>query len=383
MNFDLSEDQRALVHTVAAFAKKESPVTRLRRLRTDAVGFEPRVLQRMGEYGWLGVMFPEQYGGSGGSFVDAALVLEQLAATLTPEPVLPVLCAGTAILHAGSEAQRQRFLPPLCAGEALYTLAASEADSRYDAAAVVTRAIRRGDGYALHGEKRWVLFGHAAAGFVVSARLGDAADSAGGVSLFLVDAATPGVHVQPVQTIDGHKAAMVRFSDAVVPADRLLGEPGGGGAALEAALDVGAAACCAEGVGITQELLRMTVEYLKTREQFGVKIGSFQALQHRAVDMFIEAEVCRSTAMMASIKIAADSVVERQSAISAAKVQLAVGGRYISQQAIQLHGGIGITDEHDVGLYFKRMQVLNTLFGDEEHHVGRFATLPSFRDGVA
>lgn len=378
MNFELSEEQKALVGTVAAFARKESPVTRLRRLREDPVGFERATFRKMGEYGWLGVMFPEEIGGSGGSFVDAALVLEQLGATLVPEPVLPAFVAGAALQHAGSSEQQQRWLAPLIAGESLLALAFVEEQSRHAATHVTTRATRSGSGFRLRGEKRWVLAGHAADAFVVSARTAGGDRDADGVSLFVIDRDTPGVHVRPVNTMDGRKAAMLRFDDVEVGADRLLGPEGRGAAALEAALDVGAAACCAEGAGLTQAMLQMTVEYLKTREQFGVKIGSFQALQHRAVDMFVEAEICRSMAIMASLKVGDPDPVERQSAISAAKVQLAVGGRFISQQAIQLHGGIGITDEHDVGLYFKRMHVLNTIFGDEEHHLGRFSVLPSF-----
>jgi alkylation response protein AidB-like acyl-CoA dehydrogenase len=164
--------------------------------------------------------------------------------------------------------------------------------------------------------------------------------------------------------------------------DRRLGAEGAALAALEEAMDVGAAAACAEGLGIMRTVLAMTADYLRTREQFGVKIGTFQALQHRAVDMFVETELCKATSVLASVKVSDADEVERKSAISAAKVQLAVGGKFVTQQAIQLHGGIGVTDEHDVGLYFKRMHVLNTLFGDEEHHVARFASLPSFTAGL-
>jgi alkylation response protein AidB-like acyl-CoA dehydrogenase len=378
MNFELSEDQKALVSTVAAFARKESPVTRLRRLREDPIGFERQTWQKMGEYGWLGIMFPEEVGGSGGTFVDAALLLEQLGATLVPEPISSAFTAGSALFSVGSAEQHKRWLLPLLTGERVLALAFVEPQARYDACDVTTRAVRRGSSYVLSGEKSWVLAGHAADALIVSAHTAGEPRDRAGISLFVVDRDTPGLVCTTVKTMDGHKAAMVRLENVEVGADRLLGKEGESGAALQYALDVGAAACCAEGVGLTQALLRMTVEYLKTREQFAAKIGTFQALQHRAVDMFIEAEVCRSTAIMASIKLQAPDVTERQSAISAAKVQLAVSGRYISQQAIQLHGGIGITDEHDVGLYFKRMLILNTLFGDEEHHLARFSTLPSF-----
>jgi alkylation response protein AidB-like acyl-CoA dehydrogenase len=181
--------------------------------------------------------------------------------------------------------------------------------------------------------------------------------------------------VKPVDTMDGRRAAMVRLSRAEVGADRLLGPEGEAAGLVEDVLDVAAAAACAEGVGIAQAVLTMTCEYLKTREQFGVKIGTFQVLQHRAVEMFVETELLRSHAIEACLRIDEGEADERRRAVSAALVQLATGGRFVARQGIQLHGGIGCTDEHDVGLYFKRMQVLGALFGDEHHHLARFAAL--------
>ena len=262
-------------------------------------------------------------------------------------------------------------------GESVVTLAWAERGGRYDPARVATRAERRGDSYHLTGEKAWVLAGNAADQIVVSARTGGADGAADGVSLFVVDADTAGLSRQPLATMDGRRAAHVRL-DCTVPADRLLGAEGGGHAALSRALDIGAAAACAEGYGVMKTALQMTVDYLKTREQFGVKIGMFQALQHRAVDMFIESELARSMSIMASIKVSEDDAAERQRAISAAKVHLSQSGKYVAAQSIQLHGGIGVTDEHDIGLYFKRMQVLMSLWGDEEHHLARYSSLPGF-----
>jgi alkylation response protein AidB-like acyl-CoA dehydrogenase len=378
MNFDWTEDQRLLVETAAAFAKKESPVGRARALREDPIGFERAMWRKMGEFGWLGVAFPESAGGLGQTFVEAALILEQLGTTLVPEPLIPSLCAGTVLARAGSPAQQARFLLPMIEGRAVLALAFSEEESRFDPLGGSTHAEPAGDGrWRLDGRKRWVLAGHTADHIVV------AAQAPTGPTLFVLDHDTPGLGIQSVRTIDGRRAAMLTFDGAVVEADRLLGAPGGGAAALEEALDVGAAACCAEGVGIVRTVLAMTTDYLKTREQFGVKIGSFQSLQHRAVDMFVETELCRSMNLLAAIKIGDPDPVERKSAVSAAKVQLAVGGRLVTQQAIQLHGGIGITDEHDIGLYFKRMHALTTLFGDEEWHVTRFAALPTFEAGLA
>jgi len=383
MNFDLSDEQRLLVDSVATFVKKQSPIGRLRSLRADAVGWSRDVWRQMGEFGWLGVSLPEQAGGLGGSFVDAALILEQLGAALVPEPILPSLVAAAPVLRLGTAEQQARFLAPFAAGEQSLALAWAEAQGRHDVADVATRAHRSGSGFRLEGEKRFVQNGHAADFIVVSARTSGGARDREGVSAFVLDRDTPGLHVRPIKTMDGHHAALITLAGVEVSADRLLGAEGSARAALEEAMDVGAAGACAEGVGITRAVLAMTTEYLRTREQFGVKIGSFQALQHRAVDMFVETELCKSTAILAAIKVSDPDEVERKAAISAAKVQLSVGGRYVTAQGTQLHGGIGVTDEHDIGLYFKRMQALSALFGDEEHHVARFASLPSFTAGLA
>lgn len=382
MHFDLTEEQRLLVDTVASFAKKQSPLTRLRALREDATGWTREIWKQMGDLGLLGIALPESVGGAGGSFADAALILEQLAATLVPEPLLPSLVAAAPIAQLGSEEQQQRWLGPLAAGDASLALAWAEVQSRFDVTDVETHAEKHGDGYRITGEKRWVLNGHAADFLVVSARTSGHARDHEGVSLFVIDRDTPGVTVRSVKTMDGHHAAMVLLAGVEVSADRLLGHAGQARAALEHALDLGAAGACAEGAGIARAVLHMTTDYLRTRDQFGVKIGTFQALQHRAVDMFVETELCKSTAILAAIRASDPDEIERKTAISAAKVQLAVGGKYVTQQAIQLHGGIGVTDEHDVGLFFKRMHILNSLFGDEEHHVTRFSHLPTFTAGI-
>jgi alkylation response protein AidB-like acyl-CoA dehydrogenase len=381
MNFDLSPDQKMLVDTVASFVRKESPVTRLRVLRKDPVGYTREMWKQMGELGWLGIVFPESVGGYGGSFVDIALILEQLGTTLVPEPIVPsVVLAGGAIAAAGDDEQKRRWLEPMMAGDTTLALAYAERDSRFDVTRVGLRAEKDGDAYRLRGQKVFVLNGHAADALVVSARVTGGAADRDGLALFVVDRGAPGLQVTPIATMDGHHAANVTFDNAIVPADRRLG--GDAASVLEQVLDLGAAAACAEGVGVMRTALQMTVEYLRTREQFGVKIGTFQALQHRAVDMFVETELCKSMSILAAIKACDPDPIERKAAISAAKVQLAVGGRFVTQQATQLHGGIGVTDEHDIGLYFKRMHILNTLFGDEEFHLARFAALPSFTRGI-
>ena len=383
MNFDLTPDQKLLVETAASFVKKESPPARVRKLRDDPIGWSKPLWKRMGDMGWLGILFGEEVGGFGGTFVDAALLLEQFGTTLVPEPYVPsVILGGTAITRVGDAAQRERWLAPVVAGDATLALAWAEAAGRYDATRVGTRAERAGAGWRLRGRKELVLCGHAADAMVVTARTSGGEADREGISLFVIARGASGVGVRPVTTIDGHRAAIVTFDGAEIGGDALLGAEGGAAALLDELMDLGAAAACAEGAGLMRAALTMTLEYLRTREQFGVRIGSFQALQHRAVDMFVETELAKSTSILASIKVSDPDPFERASAISAAKVQLAIAGRFVTQQAIQLHGGIGVTDEHDIGLYFKRMHALNAMFGDEEFHLARFARLPSFTAGL-
>ncbi len=383
MDFDLSDDQKMLVDTVQSFVKKDSPVERFRKLRDTELGWDKEVWKQMGELGWLGVMFPESVGGLGMSFVETGLILEQLGTTLVPEPIIPFIVAGSVLLHAGNDGQQEQFLAPAVAGEQCLALATTEEQSRHNVCDVKTQAKKNGGDYQLSGNKRWVLDGHAADHIIVSARTSGGDRDRDGVSLFVVDPGMPGLEIQRVECMDGHKAALVNLDGVIVGKDRLLGDEGKAAAILEHAMDYGAAAACCEGSGNMQTVLMMTRNYLTERKQFGVAIGSFQALQHRAVDMFVETELAKSTAIMAMLKIEDPSTDERKRAISAAKIQLWEGGGFVTRQGIQLHGGIGVTDEHDVGLYFKRMHILNSLFGDERFHTTRFASLPSFVEHVA
>ncbi|MCA9645695.1 MAG: acyl-CoA dehydrogenase family protein [Polyangiaceae bacterium] len=376
MNFDLNDDQKLLVGTVADFCKKESTVERMRKLRETELGYAKETWAKMGELGWLSVLFPEEMGGLGGSFTDAALIIEQLGTTLVPEPyIASVVLAGLAIRHSVSDEEGAELLASLIDGSEVFALAYTEAQSRHDVTNVTTRAEKSGAGYKLTGKKRWVLAGHGADKLVVSARTSGETRDREGVSLFLVDANASGVKRTRVDMMDGHKAAMIDFEGAEA---RLLGEAGKAAAVLEQVMDYGAAAVCAEGAGIMQTVLGMTRNYLCEREQFGTKIGTFQALQHRTVDMFVETQLAKSSAIMAMIKADDADPAERARAISAAKCQLALSGGFVVRQGTQLHGGIGVTDEHDIGLYFKRMHSLLTLFGDEEFHTQRYASSEAF-----
>ncbi|MEM8609387.1 MAG: acyl-CoA dehydrogenase [Myxococcota bacterium] len=378
MDFELDQDQQMLAKTVADFAKNESPVERFRKLRDSDIGYDPATWKNMGDLGWLGVAFPESVGGFNGGFAECAIVLENLATTLVPEPYLAsVVLGGLTLLRGGNEAQHAAYLAPMIEGETTLALAHSEAQSRYDVSSVETTATADGSGYKLAGSKVWVLNGHHADHLIVSAK------APGGVTLFVVPRDAAGLTFKAAKTIDGHKAAFVELENVEVGSDARLGDEGSGTAVLERTLDYAAAAAVAESVGLASTMLAMTKEYLGTREQFGVKIGSFQALQHRAVDMYAEVELLRSIAMASTVRADEDDDGTRRSDISAAKYQLATGGIWVAQQSLQLHGGIGVTDEHDIGLYFKRMYTLNALFGDEEFHVSRFANDPSFAEAGA
>jgi len=377
MHFDLSDDQRLLVDTVTSFLKKESPIERFRKLRDDddGIGWSRDVMRKFGELGWLAVPFSEDDGGLGGGMIDVALILEQLGTALVPEPYLAsIVLGGLAVARAGTAEQRGIFLPSVIDGSKTLALAHLEEASRYDAHRVSTRAERSGGGYRIRGHKRWVLNGHAADHLVVVARTSGSDDDRKGISLFLVDRDAPGVSITTVRTMDGHRAAMVAF-DVEVAEDRRLGAEGSGLPVLEGVLDAATAAVCAEGLGLMTQSLALTRDYLVQREQFGVKIGAFQALQHRCVDMFVETELARGTTILAALRANDADERERKRGVSVAKVHLGGGGRLVVQQAIQLHGGIGITDEADIGLFFKRMHVLQALFGDEDWHLSRVASL--------
>ncbi|MEM1247925.1 MAG: acyl-CoA dehydrogenase family protein [Acidobacteriota bacterium] len=378
MNFDLSKEQQMICDSVATFIKDESPVERFREGRATDQIWSKDIWKQMGDYGWLGIAFPEEVGGIGGSFLDMALILEELGKGLAPEPFIPsVVLAGGLINDHGTDAQKTHYLTPMIEGDLSLSFAYAERQSRYSTADCLTSASKTGDEYVLNGEKVWVLNGHAADAHVVVARTSGNQLDGEGLSLFLVPGDAAGLTATSVAGMDGHRTAFLKFENVTIGAEALLGPEGGAQGAIELALDRGAAAACAEGQGMLQKMLDLTVEYLKQREQFGVKIGSFQALQHKAADMFAEVQLCKGTMLLAALNADEDTET-RQREISAAKVQLSDGGWFVQENAIQLHGGIGITDEQDVGLYFKRLRVLNGLFGDADHHVGRYQSLPGF-----
>jgi len=368
MNFNLTEEQQLLQDSVRRFAERSYAFAARTALVQAGQGGSAQNWQLFAENGWLAAALPEAGGGLGGSVVDTALIAQQLGRALVIEPYLgcAVLAAQTLAAAASAE-QQARWLPGLACGEQRYALAFAEAASNGDPSIVEMQALRSGDGYVLNGSKTLVLGANGASGYIVSARL-HGAQAPHDIALFLVDATAPGVSARAWLLHDGSRAADLHFAQVRVGDEALLGAPAGGLAALREGLAHAVAALCAELVGAMEKAIEMTAEYLKVRRQFGVPIGSFQALQHRLADMVAELEVARSMlyALLASIEN--DSAAQRDHTVSMAKSLVGRAAKYVCGQAIQLHGGIGMTEEYAVGHYFKRAVVADLLFGNGDSH---------------
>ena len=318
--------------------------------------------------------FAEEHGGFGGTAVDVMLVMEAIGEGLVVEPYwVNVGLAGRLIARGGSDEQQKRILTSLIQGKHRLAFAHTERTARYDLAHVGTRATRSGAGFTLEGEKRAVLYGAAADTSIVSARTAGSDTDPNGISLFLVDRGASGLTVKDYRTIDELRAADVWLSGVTVPADAVLGGEGRALPLIEDAADYATALLCAEAVGAIRYANETTLEYIKNRRQFGVPIGSFQALQHRMVDMVISYEQARSMAYLACVKADTAAPGERRHAISAAKIKIADACRHVSQEAVQLHGGMGMTEELKVSHTFRRLTMISQTFGDAEHHLERFA----------
>ena len=330
------------------------------------------------EMGLLGVPFPEEHGGFGGTAVDVMLVMEAMGEALVVEPYwVNVGLAGRLLARAGSAEQQKRILPALIQGKHRLAFAHTERTARYDLRHVGARAKRSGQGFTLEGEKRAVLHGAGADTLIVSARTSGADTDAAGISLFLVDRGAAGLTVKDYRTIDELRAADVWLSGVVVPAEAMLGTEGRALPAIEDAADYATALLCAEAVGAIRFANETTLEYIKNRRQFGVPIGSFQALQHRMVDMVISYEQARSMACLACVKVDTAGAAERRQVVSAAKIKVADACRHVSQEAVQLHGGMGMTEELKISHTFRRLTMIGQTFGDAEHHLERFAAADS------
>ncbi len=375
MDFALSEEQRLLKETVDRLVRDRYGFETRQQAAGSEEGFSREMWATFADLGLLAVPFPEEVGGLGGGGVDLIIVAEAFGRALVVEPYLATVVLGGGLVDlAGSEAQRRDLLGRVVAGETLLAFAHGEPDGRYDLAHVATRAELRDDGWILSGRKSVVINGDAADTLIVSARVAGAVDAAEGIALFLVPRDAAGLTVRGNPTIDGGRSAEVVLEAVAVSADDVLGEPGNTHAAIEAAVARGIAALCAEAVGAMEVACETTLDYLKTRKQFGRPIGSFQALQHRMVDMRTELEQARSMAILAAARLGSGRV-ERERAISAAKVTIGRAARHVAEEAIQLHGGIAMTWEYALAHYAKRLVMIDHLLGDVDHHVERFIAL--------
>ena len=328
------------------------------------------------ELGLLGLPFEERHGGIGGSPVETMIVMETFGRALALEPFFATVVLGGGLLRLGADdAMRAALMPKIAAGDLLLAFAHAERQSRYDLVDVATTARRDGTDYVLDGAKSLVIHGDCADKLIVSGRLAGERRDRDGIGLFVVEANAAGVSRRAYPTVDGLHAAEVTLSRVRVGTDAVIGEPGKAFPLIVQVVDGAIAALAAEAVGAMAAMHELTVEYLKTRNQFGVPIGNFQVLQHRAAEMLIALEQARSMALFATMMADEPDATERRKAMAAAKVQIGRSGRFVGQQAIQLHGGIGMTMEYKVGHYFKRVTTIDTLFGDADHHLAELARL--------
>jgi len=374
MDFALTEEQQLLRHSVERLFADHYAFEKRKGYLQETGGFSHTLWKLYAELGLLGLPFAEEHGGSAGGPVETMIVMEEIGRALALEPYLAtVVLAGGAIRLGGGAAMRAEVLPKIASGDLILAFAHAEPQSRYDLADVATKARRDGGGFVLDGAKTLVLHGDSAQKLVVSARLSGGQRDRDGLALFLLDADGSGVSRRGYATIDGMRAAEVTLTGVRVAADAAIGTPGAAYPLIERVVDTAIAALAAEAVGAMAATHRATVDYMKTRKQFGVTIGSFQALQHRASEMFVALEQARSMAMLATMMAAEENVRERRQAMSAAKVQIGRSSRFVGQQAVQIHGGIGMTMEASIGHYFKRLTALDTLFGDADYHLGLVA----------
>jgi len=376
MDFELSEEQVLLKDSVDRFVLDNyGSDDRLKLSQTD-LGFSRENWKQMAELGWLGMAFSEDVGGFGGGAVEVMIMMESMGRGLVLEPfVSTVLLGGALVAEAGNTEQIESIIPSLIEGETMLAFAYAEAQSRFNLNDVETSATKSGDNYVLNGAKAVVYHGGTADKLIVSARTSGNSRDAEGISLFVVDSDAAGVDIRSYATVDGQRAADIRLENVSVPAENLLGAEGKAAPLIEKIVDRAIGALCAEAVGAMAAANDITNEYLKSRKQFGVPIGKFQVLQHRMVDMYMEAEQSKSMSDMLAMKLDLDYEDETRKAVSAAKAQIGKSAKFVGQQSVQLHGGMGMTDEYSIGHYFKRLTTIEMLFGNTDYHLNRFSSL--------
>ena len=377
MDFSNTEEQQMLQESVQKFVYKSYDFDTRNQIIASEKGFSQENWDLFAELGWLTVPFKEDDGGFGGSAVDLAVMMEEFGKAMLVEPfIATAVLAGGVISEQGSAEQKAELLPKIMEGSLQLACAYAEQGSRFNLANIKTSAVVEGDTVVLNGSKTAVLNGSNAEILLVAARESGAATDSEGISVFLVEAASAGVSIQSFANVDGKKSAEISLKDVSVPVAQRLGAPGSALQALQDGVDRATLAVSAEAVGAMESLLHKTVEYSKTRKQFGTAIGTFQALQHRMADMFIECQLARSIVIMAAMKLdGGESALEKTKSVSAAKSRIGRAIQKVGQEAIQIHGGIGMTEELDVGHLFKSVTAAEIMFGNTDYHTQRFASL--------
>jgi pimeloyl-CoA dehydrogenase small subunit len=375
MDFSFSEEQTLLRNSVSKFLADNYGFETFKTISRTEPGWRRENWKQFAELGLLGASLPEEHGGLGGGPVDTMIVMEEFGRALVVEPYVQTVVVGANFFNlGGSQAQKAEWLPKIANGETVIAFAFAEPQGRFNFADLTTTAKKQGAGYVINGHKAVVLGAPWADALIVTARTSGGQRDTKGVTVFVVDKKSKGISTRDYPTMDGLRASEVTFENVEVPAGSIIGEVDGGLPLVEHVTDIAIAAYCAEAVGAMKVLLDTTVEYSKTRKQFGVPIGKFQVLQHRMVDMFMNREQSASITLMVTLKLG-EGEIERKKAASAAKVQIGKAGRFVGQNAVQIHGGMGMTDELNVGHYFKRLTMIDTLYGNVDHHLKRYASL--------
>ena len=378
MDFNFKEEQLQFADALKRWATKDYSFDERKKIIGSANGVSDAAWATLTELGMTALPVPEEQGGFNGSALDLLVVMQELGRALVVEPYLATVIGAQFLKLAGGH---EALLEQVAAGELKLACALAEKQSRHDLTDIVTSASANAAGFVLQGAKTVVTHGGQAGMLVVSARSSGEQRGAAGISLFIVPSDAPGVSVTDYRTIDGQRAANIRFDNVQVGPDALLGAQGAGGDMLDHACDYGATLLCAEALGAMEAIFAATLDYLKTRSQFGAPIGKFQALQHRMADMYIHLEQARSMAILAAVKMASDDVVERRRTVSAAKFRVGQALKFVGQQAVQLHGGMGVTDELPAAHHFKRLTMIELSLGDSDHHLQRFIAQPGFAKG--
>ena len=381
MDFNFTEEQNMIRDSLSRLIREQYDFETRRSVVNSESGWRPEMWAQFAELGLLAAPFSEEDGGLGGNAVDAMVVMEEFGRGLVVEPFVPsVVCGGGFLKHGGSAAQKEEFLSGIISGEMTFAFAYAEPQGRFNLADLTTTAKAKGSSYVLNGHKAVVVGAPWATHLVVTARTsGDQRDGSG-VSVFIVPKDAAGVTTRDYPTVDGFRASEVYFENVEVSGDNMIGSEGDALPLVEKVVDEAIAATCSEACGAMEALHKTTVEYSKNRKQFGVPIGSFQVLQHAMVDMFVEHQQSLSMTLMVTLRLDEDEIT-RKKAASAAKVQIGNSGRFVGQNAVQIHGGMGVTDELDVSHYFKRLTIIDNQFGNVDHHLARYTALSE--DGVA